>query len=615
MLNHYPIWKYLILIFVLLISIIYTIPNFYGEYPAIQITGLKENIINKKTLNLVASFLKKEKIISKEIILKNGKIFICFNNSDTQMHAYDVLTVGLGNKYIVTLNLIPATPNWLRKLNSKPIKLGLDLRGGVHFLMEIDMDKILSKIQEKTINRLVNDLQKKSIKYSNICKLDNYSIRIIFLNKNSFLKAKSHITKHYDELNITNDSNNILKISITDKKIREVKNNVISQNINIIRNRINQLGILEALIHYQGSDRIAVEMPGIQDIARAKNILGATATLEFRLINNNIDQFAIINNNIPNDSEIKYTKYGDPVVLYKNVVLTGDHITDAKFNFDEIGNPQVTIDLDSIGGSIMYKFTHDNQDKWMATLFVEYEDIGHKYDNGRIILTKSEKIINIAKISGVFGNKFRITGINDLPEVRQLSLLLRAGTLLAPLKIVEERIIGPTLGLKNIKKGIQASLAGLFTSIIFMVLYYRKFGFIASSALLANLILVIGIMSLLPGMTLTMPGIAGIILTLAIAVDANVLINERIKEELKNGRSIQQAIHRGYKGALSSILDANLTTVITITILYIVGTGVIKSFAISTAIGIITSMFSSIIGTRAIVNLLYGGKNIKKLSI
>ncbi|MFS1537525.1 MAG: protein translocase subunit SecD [Candidatus Phlomobacter fragariae] len=614
MLNRYPLWQYLVLIAVLLIGLLYALPNLYGEDPAVQITGVRGTAANEQTLDQVYNILKKKKIESKSIALESGVILARFYNPDAQLHARETLVAGLGEKYIVALNLAPSTPHWLRALGGEPMKLGLDLRGGVHFLMEVDMETALGKLQEQNMDSLRSDLREKGIPYSTIRKIDNYGVEIRFRD-DSCLQAESYLTPRYRDLVFTAGNNNILMAVMKDERIREARNYAVSQNIIIIRNRVNQLGVAEPLVQRQGVDRIVVELPGIQDTARAKEILGATATLEFRLVNVGIDNLAIQRGHIPGDSEIKYTRDGEPVVLYKRVILTGDHITDSTSDLDEMGSPQVSIGLDSAGGSIMSDFTRDNQDKLMATLFVEYKDNERKDANSRAILVKDEKVINVARISARFGSKFRITGISNPTEARQLSLLLRAGALIAPIQIVEERTIGPTLGLQNIEQGMKASLAGLLASVLFMVIYYRKFGLIASSALLANLVLIIGVMSLLPGATLTMPGIAGIVLTLAVAVDANVLINERIKEELKNGRSVQQAIHEGYKGAFSSILDANLTTMITVTILYAVGTGPIKGFAITTVIGIVTSMFTAIVGTRAIVNLLYGGKRIKKLSI
>ncbi|MBI6304918.1 protein translocase subunit SecD [Proteus mirabilis] len=615
MLNRYPLWKYLMLIFAILIGLLYALPNLYGEDPAVQITGARGTAANEQTLDQVRSLLDKEKIEAKSIALENGAILARFSNPDIQLRAREALLPALGDKFVVALNLAPATPKWLEAIGGEPMKLGLDLRGGVHFLMEVDMETALGKLQEQNVDSLRTLLRDEGIPYSSIRKTDNYGVEIRFRNADDRSKASDYLARRNQDLIFRNGDNNSLKAIFTDERLRDARTYAVQQNITILRNRVNQLGVAEPLVQRQGADRIVVELPGIQDTARAKEILGATATLEFRLMNTNVDPSALETGRIPGDSEVKYTRDGRPTILYKRVVLTGDHITDSTSQADEYGQPQVSISLDSAGGSIMSNFTKDNVGKPMATLFVEYKDSGKRDENDRAILVKNEEVINVANIQTRLGNNFRITGISNANEARQLSLLLRAGALIAPIQIVEERTIGPTLGLQNITQGLEACLWGLIASVAFMIIYYRKFGVIASTALLANLVLIVGVMSLLPGATLTMPGIAGIVLTLAVAVDANVLINERIKEELRNGRSVQQAIHEGYKGAFSSIIDANLTTLITAVILYAVGTGSIKGFAITTAIGVATSMFTAIVGTRAIVNLLYGGKRIKKLSI
>lgn len=603
------------LIFAILIGLLYALPNLYGEDPAVQITGARGTAANEQTLDQVRSLLDKEKIEAKSIALENGAILARFSNPDIQLRAREALLPALGDKFVVALNLAPATPKWLEAIGGEPMKLGLDLRGGVHFLMEVDMETALGKLQEQNVDSLRTLLRDEGIPYSSIRKTDNYGVEIRFRNADDRSKASDYLARRNQDLIFRNGDNNSLKAIFTDERLRDARTYAVQQNITILRNRVNQLGVAEPLVQRQGADRIVVELPGIQDTARAKEILGATATLEFRLVNTNVDPSALETGGIPGDSEVKYTRDGRPTILYKRVVLTGDHITDSTSQADEYGQPQVSISLDSAGGSIMSNFTKDNVGKPMATLFVEYKDSGKRDENDRAILVKNEEVINVANIQTRLGNNFRITGISNANEARQLSLLLRAGALIAPIQIVEERTIGPTLGLQNITQGLEACLWGLIASVAFMIIYYRKFGVIASTALLANLVLIVGVMSLLPGATLTMPGIAGIVLTLAVAVDANVLINERIKEELRNGRSVQQAIHEGYKGAFSSIIDANLTTLITAVILYAVGTGSIKGFAITTAIGVATSMFTAIVGTRAIVNLLYGGKRIKKLSI
>ncbi|ELY2854428.1 protein translocase subunit SecD [Cronobacter dublinensis] len=616
MLNRYPLWKYLMLVVVLLVGLLYALPNLYGEDPAVQITGARGVAASDQTLVQVQNTLQKEKISAKSVALEEGAILARFDSTDTQLRAREALMSTLGDQFVVALNLAPATPRWLTTISAEPMKLGLDLRGGVHFLMEVDMQTALSKLQEQNMDGMRSDLREKGLNWTNVRKAENYGMTIQFRDGDTRDAAVSYLTARHRDMVISSQGDNSLRAVPSDERLREAREYAVQQNINILRNRVNQLGVAEPLVQRQGTDRIVVELPGIQDTARAKEILGATATLEFRLVNNSVDPSAIAAGRIPGDSEVKMTREGQPVVLYKRVILTGDHITDSTSGVDEQYNmPQVNISLDSSGGNIMSNFTKDNLRKPMATLFVQYKDSGKKDANGRSILAKDEEVINIATIKARLGQNFVITGIDNANEARQLSLLLRAGALIAPIQIVEERTIGPTLGMQNITQGLEACLAGLAVSILFMVLFYKKFGLIATSALLANLVLIVGIMSLLPGATLTMPGIAGIVLTLAVAVDANVLINERIKEELSNGRSVQQAIDEGYRGAFSSIFDANITTLIKVIILYAVGTGAIKGFAITTGIGVATSMFTAIVGTRAIVNLLYGGKRINKLSI
>ena len=582
------------LIVVIVIGLLYALPNLFGEDPAVQITGARGVAASEQTLIQVQKTLQEEKITAKSVALEEGAILARFDSTDTQLRAREALMGVMGDKYVVALNLAPATPRWLAAIHAEPMKLGLDLRGGVHFLMEVDMDTALGKLQEQNIDSLRSDLREKGIPYTTVRKENNYGLSITFRDAKARDEAIAYLSKRHPDLVISSQGSNQLRAVMSDARLSEAREYAVQQNINILRNRVNQLGVAEPVVQRQGADRIVVELPGIQDTARAKEILGATATLEFRLVNTNVDQAAAASGRVPGDSEVK---------------------PDSTSSQDEYNQPQVNISLDSAGGNIMSNFTKDNIGKPMATLFVEYKDSGKKDANGRAVLVKQEEVINIANIQSRLGNSFRITGINNPSEARQLSLLLRAGALIAPIQIVEERTIGPTLGMQNIEQGLEACLAGLLVSILFMIIFYKKFGLIATSALIANLILIVGIMSLLPGATLSMPGIAGIVLTLAVAVDANVLINERIKEELSNGRTVQQAIDEGYRGAFSSIFDANITTLIKVIILYAVGTGAIKGFAITTGIGVATSMFTAIVGTRAIVNLLYGGKRVKKLSI
>ncbi|MCD1124453.1 protein translocase subunit SecD [Jinshanibacter sp. LJY008] len=616
MLNRYPLWKYLMLVFVIGIGLLYALPNIYGEDPAIQITGVRGGTASTATLGQVEDALKQQNIVIKSVVLEeNGSLLVRFDNTDVQLRAREILAESLGNQFVIALNLAPATPTWLQKIGAEPMKLGLDLRGGVHFLMEVDMETAMSKLQEQTQDSIESELHTEGIAYSEVVKGSNFGVEVRFPDADTLTKAIDFLTPRHRDLIITPGSNNSFTTQMTAQRLSEAREYAVQQNVNILRNRVNQLGVAEPVVQRQGADRIVVELPGIQDTARAKEILGATATLEFRLVNTSIDAASVLRGRDRSKSEVKYRRDNSPVVLYKKVVLTGDHITDSTSSNDEYGRPQVNISLDSAGGNIMSNFTKDSIGKNMATVFVEYKDSGKKDANGRAILEKHEEVINVATIQSRLGNSFRITGIDNAAEARQLSLLLRAGALIAPIQIVEERTIGPSMGQQNITQGLEACFWGLMVSVIFMLLVYRVFGLMASAALVVNVILIVGTMSLLPGATLSMPGIAGIVLTVGMAVDANVLINERIKEELKNGRSVQQAIHEGYKGAFSSILDANLTTLITAAILYAVGTGSIKGFAITLSIGVLTSMFTAIVGTRAIVNLAYGGKRITKLSI
>ncbi|XQK39648.1 protein translocase subunit SecD [Escherichia coli] len=587
MLNRYPLWKYVMLIVVIVIGLLYALPNLFGEDPAVQITGARGVAASEQTLIQVQKTLQEEKITAKSVALEEGAILARFDSTDTQLRAREALMGVMGDKYVVALNLAPATPRWLAAIHAEPMKLGLDLRGGVHFLMEVDMDTALGKLQEQNIDSLRSDLREKGIPYTTVRKENNYGLSITFRDAKARDEAIAYLSKRHPDLVISSQGSNQLRAVMSDARLSEAREYAVQQNINILRNRVNQLGVAELVVQRQGADRIVVELPGIQDTARAKEILGATATLEFRLVNTNVDQAAAASGRVPGDSEVKQTREGQPVVLYKRVILTGDHITDSTSSQDEYNQPQVNISLDSAGGNIMSNFTKDNIGKPMATLFVEYKDSGKKDANGRAVLVKQEEVINIANIQSRLGNSFRITR-HQQPERSPSAVTAAAclGALIAPIQIVEERTIGPTLGMQNIEQGLEACLVGLLVSILFMIIFYKKFGLIATSALIANLILIVGIMSLLPGATLSMPGIAGIVLTLAVAVDANVLINERIKEELSNGRTVQQAIDEGYRGAFSSIFDANITTLIKVIILYAVGTGAIKGFAITTAVSV-----------------------------
>ena len=616
MLNRYPLWKNLMVIFLVAIGVLYALPNLYGEDPAVQISGTRGQEADSGVLSEVQTVLKDNHLTTKSVVLENGSILVRFDNTDAQLLAKDKITEKLGNNYSIALNLAPATPKWLSSIGGNPMKWGLDLRGGVRFLMEVDMNSALSKRQEQLQDSLRTELRKEKYQYSAIKSAENFSTIVTLANPEQLSDVQRYLRKQHPTLDIRAISDNTLSLALSDAALNEARESAIEQNLSILRKRVTELGVAEAVIQRQGAERIVVELPGVQDTARAKEILGATATLEFRLVNGNANLDAAARGMVTSDSEVKYDRNNRPIVLYKRAVLGGEHITNASSGVDQnTSRPQVSVTLDSEGGEIMSQTTRANIQKPMATLYVEYKDSGKKDENGKTILQKHEEVINVATIQGRFGSQFQITGIDSPAEAQNLAVLLRSGALIAPIQIVEERTIGPSLGAQNVEQGLQASFWGLMVVVVFMIIYYRKFGIIADIALIANIVLLVGLMSLLPGATLTMPGIAGIVLAVGMSVDANVLIFERIKEEIRNGRPIQQAINEGYNGAFSSIFDANLTTILTAVALYAVGTGPIKGFAITLSLGIAISMFTAITGTRAIVNFLYGGKRIDKLSI
>ncbi|QDJ12956.1 protein translocase subunit SecD [Mergibacter septicus] len=614
MLNRYPLWKNLMVILVVAIGILYALPNIYGEDPAVQISGTRGEQATEMTLTEVQQILASNHLIPKKISLKNGTVLVKFNDTEQQLLAKDKIAEKLGNNYSVALNLAPATPMWLTDIGAGPMKLGLDLRGGVRFLMEVDMNSVLAKQQEQLQENLRTELRKAKFRYVAIKGGENYATVVTLANNVSAETVSRALQRQHPDLDIK-ITGQTLTLSLNEATLNRLRQNAVEQNITILRKRVNELGVAEPIVQRQGAERIVVELPGIQDTARAKEILGATATLEFRMVNQDANLDAALKGLVPADSELKYDRDNRPVVLFRKTILGGEHITDANSGNDEYGRPQVNISLDSEGGHLMSEATKASIGKPMATLYSEYKDSGKKDAEGKTILVKHEEVINVATIQSRLGNSFRITGINSPAEAQNLSVLLRSGALIAPIQIVEERTIGPSLGAQNIQQGLQACIWGLATVILFMILYYRKFGVIANIALVANIVLLVGLMSLLPGATLSMPGIAGIVLSVGMSVDANVLIFERIKEELRNGRSVQQAISEGYSGAFSSIFDANLTTILTAIILYSVGSGPVKGFAITLSLGVAISMFTAITGTRAIVNFLYGGKRINKLSI
>ncbi len=596
------------------ICLLYATPNLYGEDPAVQVSAARGAVIEVSTLDQVKAQLDQNEISYKSVKLQNNQVLIRLGDTEQQLLASEVLKEQLGQKFIVALNLAPSTPAWLQSLGAGPLKLGLDLRGGVHFLLEVDMHEALTKAQAQMLQDFRTDLREEKIRYTAVRK-EGDGVTVRFRDEDTRTKAEKLIKSKYGDMLLEDSESNgqfSLTAKMSEAKLAEIKEYALQQNITIIRNRVNQLGVAEPLVQRQGVDRIVVELPGIQDTAGAKEILGATATLEFRLVDGKADPYS---SRVPAGSQKYTTREGRPVVLKKQVILTGNHITGATSSMDEFSRPQVNIDLDSQGGSKMSRATKKSIGTSMATVFIEYKPTGEKTADGKSKLKKIEEVINVATIQAQLGRSFRITGLDSPSEAKNLALLLRAGALVAPVQIVEERTIGPSLGKQNIENGLAAMVYGMIAIVIFMSIYYRKFGLVANVALTANIIMIIGIMSIIPGATMTLPGIVGMVLTIGMAVDANVLVFERIREELKEGRSIQQAIHYGYDNALSTIADANITTLLTAVILFAVGTGPIKGFAITLAIGIAASMFTAIVGTRAIVNFLWGNKPIDKLSI
>ena len=616
MLNRYPLWKNIMVILVVAIGLLYSLPNIYGEDPAVQISGTRGQQATSATLSDVQTLLNENQLVPKSILLEDGSILARFGNTDTQLLAKDKITEKLGQSYSVALNLAPAIPKWLSEIGGNPMKWGLDLRGGVRFLMEVDMNTALDKRREQLQDSLRTQLRKEKYQYNAIQNGANFSTLVTLAKPEQLAEAERFLRKQHPNLDVRDINENTISLSLSEKALNEAREHAIEQNLTILRKRVEELGVAESVIQRQGAERIVVELPGVQDTARAKEILGATATLEFRLVNANVSPDALARGIVPSDTEIKFNREGQPVALFKRTILGGEHITGATSGIDErSASPQVSVSLDSEGGDIMANTTKMNLKKPMATLYVEYKDSGKKDANGKSILEKHEEVINVATIQGRFGSQFQITGIDSPAEARNLSVLLRSGALTAPIQIVEERTVGPSLGAQNVEQGLKAGLWGLVIVIIFCVAYYKLFGVFASIALTANMVLLVGLMSLLPGATLTMPGIAGIILSVGMSVDANVLIFERIKEEMRNGRPIQQAINEGYNGAYTSIFDANLTTILTSVVLYAVGTGPVKGFAITLSLGVAISMFTAITGTRMLVNWMYGGKRVEKLSI
>ncbi len=616
--NHYSGLKNALIAFFLLLATLYALPNIFGSDLAVQVSAAGDSVITQTDLNKIENILNDKNIKYKSVELVNRRVLTRFNGNKQQLLANDILKQDLGRNYVVALNLAPSVPLWLSNIGGKAMSLGLDLRGGVHFLLEVDMQAVMSMSIDKSYNELRSLLRTDRL-YKSIKKQDD-NISVVFKNIELKNKAKDLIKSEFVDLVVLEGKDSdelLLNIGISDSAQKQAKENALKQNITTLRNRVNELGVAEPIIQQQGLERIVVQLPGVQDTARAKEILGAVATLEFRLVDEKNDpQTAIQSGKTPIGSKLYYFKDGRPLLLKTRVIATGENITGAASGVDQENNiPMVNITLDNSGGRAMLDTTKKYLHHRMAVVFIENK-VETIIENGKTVKKRSttKDIINAATIQGTFSSRFQITGIDSAREARNLALLLRAGSLSAPIEIIEERTIGPSLGADNIAKGIMSVLAGFLLVLIFMALRYRVFGMVANVALTLNLVMIVAVLSLLQA-TLTLPGIAGIVLTVGMAVDANVLIFERVKEELGANTNIQKAISAGYDKALLTIADANITTLIAALVLFGFGTGPIKGFAITLSIGIVTSMFTAIIVSRAIINKIYGNKKLEEISI
>ncbi|SEO42678.1 protein translocase subunit SecD [Aquisalimonas asiatica] len=614
--NRYPLWKYLVLIIAIVIGVLYALPNVFGEDPSVQITPVRGAVETTEIERQAREVLDEE---GKEYIateVDEERVLIRFRSSDAQVDAADLLRARLGNDVTVALNLAPATPDWLRAINAAPMYLGLDLRGGVHFLMDVDMDAAVTQSLERYQTDFRNQLRQERIRYGRIEVDDDNRIVTRFNDAADRERAYDKLRSEYRELDLAEeerDGQYWLIATVPDEEKDEIQRFAVQQNITTLRNRVNELGVAEPVIQQQGTSRIVVQLPGVQDTARAREIIGTTATLEFRMVDEDHYPYRGEADDPAPPGTVKYParnpRYGDYVVMEREVMLTGEYIIDASSGIDqETGGPEVNIRLSSAGGDMFNRATRENVGNSMAVVFIETRQETREEDGESVTeRVRTEEVINVATIQEPLSNRFRITGLEDSSAARDLALLLRAGSLAAPIDIIEERTVGPSMGQENIDRGVMAVVIGFVLVVLFMAFYYRVFGLIANMALMLNLVFIVAVLSMLQA-TLTLPGIAGIVLTVGMAVDANVLIFQRIREEIAAGLSPQQAIHSGYAKALSTIADANITTLIAAVVLFLFGSGPIQGFAVTLSIGIVTSMFTAILGTRAVVNLIYGRK-------
>ena len=616
--NRYPLWKNLLVVVVVLVGLFFALPNAYDQDPSIEISGTRRAQVDDTTESKIKQVMELAGISYKAVEAENGKLLVRFRDSESQLKAQEKISLTLGNDYVTALTLLPDLPGWLKATGAQPMYLGLDLRGGIHVLIDVDIDAAVKQSLERYQSDIRTALRKEKLRYVTV-KQQGSSVMAKFRDADVRDRALDVIDDQFRDLiiePIDADGDFFVQASMGLAEQKEVRKFALQQNITTLRNRVNALGIAEPIIQQQGERRIVVQLPGAQDPSKLKNILGATATLEYRLEDTEGNVQDALDGKVPVGSKLYRTREGAPILLKKRVIVTGNQISDARSGFDQTsGSPAVVVQLDGAGGRRMRNVTLDNVGKPMAVVFIESRTETKKVD-GEIVKrrVRVEEVISVANILEPFGSRFQTTGLDSSAEAHDLALLLRAGALAAPIEIVEERTIGPSLGQDNIDQGFRSVMIGMALVMIFMAVYYRVFGLVADLALMMNLVLIVSILSALQA-TLTLPGIAGIVLTVGMAVDANVLIFERIREEIKVGSTPQASIHAGYAKALSTIVDANITTLIAAVVLFSFGTGPIKGFAVTLFIGILTSMFTAIVGTRAVVNLIYGGKRVEKLAI
>lgn len=616
----FPAWKYVLIFFVVTVSLLYALPNLYPDEPALQVSGAQAGTAVDESLLKRAAFALDEAGIphhGDEVQAKG--VLLRLKTPEQQVQAQAVLRRALGENYVVALNLAPTTPEWLSTLGAKPMKLGLDLRGGVHFKLDVDVAKALEQRQETYVTDIKRQLREQKLAYRGVSELPEGALELRFADETARELAKDFIRRQFAEFLMRDtrvEDQPALLLEVSLDKRREITDYAVNQNLTTLRNRVNELGVAEALVQRQGASRIVVELPGLQDTAEAKRILGRTASLEFRFTSAQEDSGFMTP---PGTERFEFNR-GGQVLLEKRKIVTGERVTNAQSSFDEFSRPQVNINLDARGGRLMADATRDSVGRQMAVLFVENKQ-RIRFETGADGKTVEhrdpyveKRVINVATVQSMLGSQFRITGLDSPAEAQELALLLRAGALAAPMYFVEERTIGPSLGQDNIEKGVLSTQIGFALVALFMLVVYKGFGLIANVALFLNVAILVAVMGAI-GAALSLPGIAGIVLTVGMAVDANVLIGERIREELRRGMSPQAAIVAGYDRAWGTILDANLTTLIVAVILFAIGTGPIKGFAITLAIGILTSMFTAITVTRAIIQVIYGGRRVARLSI